>query len=145
MNHTALGSQRDPRIPRDPRDFSVLVAGQLVSPSQREVITRESPAYGIAVSRYPRSTPEDVAQAIDSARATADSGVWASIAGSERARLINRVAQLIDRNREELALIESLEVGKPLTAAAREMQGTIALWELRPVWRGMHTATCMTR
>ena len=129
MNQTSSGTQRDPRIPYQPRDFSVLLAGELVSPTQREVITRESPAYRVAVSRYPRSTAADVAKAIDTARATADAGVWGSMAGGDRARLINRVAQLIDKNREELALIESLEVGKPLTAAAREMQGTIGLWE----------------
>lgn len=119
----------DARIPRQPRDFSFLLGDTFVTPSQREEIVRSSPAYDVPVSRYPRATADDVARGIKAARNAADTGVWRSMGGADRARLLTRVAQLIDKNREELALIESLEVGKPLTAAAREMQGSIGLWE----------------
>ena len=51
------------------------------------------------------------------------------MAGAERARIINRVAQLIDKHRDELGLIESLEVGKPISAVGREIQASVGLWE----------------
>jgi betaine-aldehyde dehydrogenase len=51
------------------------------------------------------------------------------MAGADRARIINRVAQLIDKHRDELGLIESLEVGKPVSAVGREIQGSVGLWE----------------
>lgn len=129
MNEASTQTHWDARIPKHPRDFRVLVAGEMVSPAQREVIVRESPAYGVSVSRYPRSTPVDVARAIDAARSAADSGLWRSMSGGDRARILNRVAQLIDKHREELGLIESLEVGKPVTAVTREIQGSVGLWE----------------
>ena len=107
----------------------MLVAGNFIPASARETIVRHSPAYDLPVSRYPRSNAGDLAAAIDAARKAADSGVWTSMSGAERAKILIRVAQLIDKHREELGLIESLEVGKPLSAAAREMQGSIGLWE----------------
>jgi betaine-aldehyde dehydrogenase len=116
-------------VPDAPRDFRALIGDTFVTPAERETIVRHSPAHGVPVSRYARSTPEDVARAIDAARAAADRRVWSALSGADRSRVLNRVAQLIDKHREELALIESLEVGKPLSASAREMQGAVGLWE----------------
>jgi acyl-CoA reductase-like NAD-dependent aldehyde dehydrogenase len=116
-------------LPDAPRDFRALIGDAFVSAADRDTIVRESPAHGVPVSRYPKSTTDDVSRAIDAARAAADRAVWSSLSGADRARVLNRVAQLVDRHREELGLIESLEVGKPLSASAREMQGVIGLWE----------------
>jgi len=116
-------------LPSRPREFSALIRGEMVPAKDRESIVRDSPAHGVTVSRYPKATPEDVVRAIESARAAADAGAWASMAGAERARIINRVAQLIDKHRDELGLIESLEVGKPISAVGREIQASVGLWE----------------
>lgn len=116
-------------LPRKPRDFSALIAGELISADRRETIVRESPAHGVLVSRYPRATVGDADAAIGAARSAADAKVWSGLPGAARSRIINRVAQLIDQHRNELGLIESLEVGKPIGAVGREIQGSVALWE----------------
>ncbi|MEO8136523.1 MAG: aldehyde dehydrogenase family protein, partial [Betaproteobacteria bacterium] len=92
-------------------------------------IVRKSPAHDVAVSRYPVATPADVDEAIAAARKAADAGTWSSLSGGDRARILNRVAALIDSHRDELGLIESLEVGKPFGAVGREIQGSVGLWE----------------
>jgi len=117
------------QLPKSPREYSALIGGEMVDSKDRESIVRASPAHGVPVSRYPKSTPQDVARAIESARAAADAGTWASMAGADRARILNRVAQLIDKYRDELGLIESLEVGKPMSAVGGEIQASVALWE----------------
>jgi betaine-aldehyde dehydrogenase len=129
MSVPSTPAARDPRIPTEAKQFAALVGDKLVEASARERITRSSPAYDTPVSVYPRSTAQDVEAAIRAARTAVDGGPWAAMSGADRAKLLLRVAQLIDKNRKELALIESLEVGKPLSAAAREMQGSIGLWE----------------
>jgi betaine-aldehyde dehydrogenase len=117
------------RLPGAPRDFAALVGGEVLSPEQREPIVRSSPAHGVPVSRYPKFTLDDVQRAIANTRAAADAGRWASMAGAERAKILLRVARLIDEHTDELGLIESLEVGKPIAVVGREIQGSVALWE----------------
>lgn len=116
-------------LPETPRDYSALIGGELIAARDRENIVRESPAHGVKVSRYPKATPQDVKRAIDAARAASDNGTWASMPGADRARIMNRVAQLIEKHRDELALIESLEVGKPISVVGREIQASAGLWE----------------
>ena len=112
-----------------PRDFAALIDAQLVTVAEREVIERRSPAHGALVSRYPAATQADLRRATAAARREADRGTWRRMAGAERARIVGRVAQLIDRDKEELGRIESLEVGKPIAGVVREIGGSVALWE----------------
>ncbi|KAA0970164.1 aldehyde dehydrogenase family protein [Aureimonas fodinaquatilis] len=116
-------------LPATPRPFSLLIDGKLIPVSEREPIVRENPAHCKPVSLYPRATVADAHAAIDAARRAADSRVWRDMSGAERARLLLRVARLIDENRVELREIESLEVGKPISLVDREINGTIAHWE----------------
>lgn len=127
-DHTAGGSSPVAAMPA-PRDFAALIDGDLVGVAQRDVIERRSPARGTVVSRYPAATPADLDRAIAAARREADRGTWRRMAGAERARIIGRVARLIEQHKEELGLIESLEVGKPISGVVREIGGSVALWE----------------
>ena len=72
---------------------------------------------------------ESVHRAAAAARRAESAGVWRSKPGSERAKLINRVAALLDRDRKKLGLIESLEGGKPIALVDGEIQASIDLWE----------------
>ncbi|MGH7121822.1 MAG: aldehyde dehydrogenase family protein, partial [Acetobacteraceae bacterium] len=112
-----------------PRDFAALIDGHLVPVAEREVIERHSPAHRVLVSRYPAATPADVRKAIAAARREADRGTWRRMSGAGRAQILARTAQLIERQREELGLIESLEVGKPISGIVREIGGSAELWD----------------
>lgn len=58
---------------------------------------------------------DDAENAVRIARATFESGAWSSMAPADRKMVLVRWAELIEENREEIALLESLDVGKPIS------------------------------
>jgi len=78
--------------------------------------TREtsSPADGRKLADVANCGTEDADQAVKDARATFESGVWASMAPAERKMVLVRWAELIEQHAEEIALLECLDVGKPI-------------------------------
>ncbi|MBV7694589.1 aldehyde dehydrogenase [Streptomyces sp. TRM70350] len=78
--------------------------GEVVDPSRGTVLTTVAEA-----------GPADVDAAVRAARETFDAGHWAGLSGRERGRILHRVAELIRANADELAELESLDVGKPIT------------------------------
>ena len=60
---------------------------------------------------------DDVDAAVVSARRAFEAGTWSRMAPADRRRILLRFSELILENREELALLESLNVGKPITNA----------------------------
>jgi 4-guanidinobutyraldehyde dehydrogenase/NAD-dependent aldehyde dehydrogenase len=57
---------------------------------------------------------EDAARAVKTARSAFSSGVWSAMAPADRKMVLVRWAELIERHTDELALLESLDVGKPI-------------------------------
>lgn len=93
-----------------------------------ERFERRSPAHGDIVSTYPVATPHDVEAAIGAAHRAFREGPWPKMKGAERARVLLAVADGIQANVARLALIESLENGKPLVQARAEVAGCVDLW-----------------
>jgi betaine-aldehyde dehydrogenase len=92
------------------------------------MIERASPAHGVVVTRVPRGNALDVRSAIAAARAAFDKGAWPRETASTRARVLLKTAELIDRDRELLALLDTLESGKPITQARGEIEGSADIW-----------------
>lgn len=122
------------------RDYAMLIGGQDRASTSGELIERESPGHsGAVVGRYPRGTLGDVDAAVAAARHAFDEGPWSRMPAAERSRAMMRVAALIERHREDLATIESLEAGKPITQARSEIGGCIDLWDYAAGQvRGLH-------
>lgn len=55
----------------------------------------------------------DVAAAVAAARAQVDGGPWSRLSGAERGKLLWRLADLVDANRENLAFLEAIDIGRP--------------------------------
>ncbi|MGV9386464.1 aldehyde dehydrogenase [Nonomuraea sp. NPDC003707] len=83
----------------------------------------ENPATGDLLAEVAWCTEEDVTAAVRSARAAFEDGRWSRRTPRERGRVLLRLAELIDEHREELALLECLDTGKPLRDA---LSGDIA-------------------
>jgi gamma-glutamyl-gamma-aminobutyraldehyde dehydrogenase len=81
--------------------------------SGRTYVT-ENPATGRRLAEIAECGAEDVDRAVAAARRAADSGVWSGMAPADRKRILVRFADLINEHAEELALTESLDVGKPI-------------------------------
>jgi aldehyde dehydrogenase len=92
--------------------YDNFIGGRWVAPTKGQYIVDRSPATGKAFTEVARSTPEDVELALDAAHAA--QGAWGETSPTERARVLNAIADAIDANCEMLAVAESWENGKPV-------------------------------
>jgi betaine-aldehyde dehydrogenase len=83
------------------------------------VITVLNPATEETIAELPEVGLEDADAAVG--RALAAFPAWKAVAPSDRARLLRRLAALVEENGEELARIESANVGKPISGARAEV------------------------
>ncbi len=88
------------------------------SNDEREII---NPFDGSVIARVAEGGREDAVQAIAVARRAFDGGVWSGMPAVQRARLIFRLADLVDREREGLARLESLDTGKTVEESRWDM------------------------
>lgn len=114
-------------LTRFPRDRAMWIDGREVEGSGA-TIERHSPGHGALVTRTPRGSAADADKAIAAARAAFDKGPWPHMTASERAGVLLRVADFIDRDRDLLAHLDSLESGKPISQARGEMEGAADIW-----------------
>ncbi|WP_151475714.1 aldehyde dehydrogenase family protein [Streptomyces albicerus] len=73
------------------------------------------PSTGQVVTTVAEASAADVDAAVRAAREAFDNGPWARMSGRERGRVLHRVSELIRENADELAGLESLDVGKPIS------------------------------
>jgi acyl-CoA reductase-like NAD-dependent aldehyde dehydrogenase len=73
-----------------------------------------SPVTESVLVELPAGGEQDVDAAVRAARAQFDGGPWAKLTSRERAALLHRLADLIDRDQEKLATIQVIESGQPL-------------------------------
>jgi acyl-CoA reductase-like NAD-dependent aldehyde dehydrogenase len=69
---------------------------------------------GSRITDVAQGDGEDVDRAVRAARTAFDDGRWADQSPADRKRVLLRLAELMRKNRDELALLESLDVGKPI-------------------------------
>lgn len=73
------------------------------------------PATGRVLGLIADGGVEDVDLAVKAARQAFDSGVWSQMSPSDRGRCLIRFADLVEKHAQELALLETLDVGKPIS------------------------------
>ncbi|MDJ0722297.1 MAG: betaine-aldehyde dehydrogenase [Desulfobacterales bacterium] len=83
--------------------------------------TVTNPCDGAAIARVAEGGREDAASAVTAARRCFDRGDWPRTPALERGRLLDRLAGLVERDREELARLETLDTGKTLTESRWDM------------------------
>ncbi|MDH4568957.1 aldehyde dehydrogenase family protein [Pseudomonas sp. BN414] len=104
----------------------------LESADTAEVI---EPSTGAVLTRIPMGTAQDLDQAVQAARAQFDGGAWSQLKPLERERLLHGLADLIEANADELAEIESIDMGKSVAQArAVDIQGTIDTFRYFAGW-----------
>jgi len=78
-----------------------------------------NPASGKLLARVAAGDTEDIDRAVTSARAAFRKGSWADLAPAKRKKVLLRFAELIRERGEELALLETLDMGKPINDSLR--------------------------
>jgi len=88
------------------------IGGKWVPPVRGQTFDNPSPITGKTVSTHARSTAEDIELALDAAHAARES--WGRTSAGERALILNKIADRIEQNLATLAMIETIDNGKPI-------------------------------
>ena len=94
-----------------------LIDGEFAPAMRGERFDSINPATGRSLASIASCMAEDVDRAAKAARTAFEDGRWRNRAPRERKRILLRLADLIESHRDELALLETLEVGKPISDA----------------------------
>ena len=109
------------------RDYKMLVGGEWVDALSGKTFESINPYTGRAWATAPEAGEEDVDRAVKAARAAFDEGPWGTMTGTERARLMRRLAELLAENAQELAAVESTDNGKLLMEVGGQLEA-LAEW-----------------
>ena len=95
----------------------LLIGGDRVPSAGERTFETIDPSTGEAIAEVAYGTPEDVDRAVAAARAAFDEGPWRTVPAAQRERVMNKLADLIEAHTDELAELESLDNGKPVSYA----------------------------
>ncbi|WP_452226189.1 aldehyde dehydrogenase family protein [Lacinutrix cladophorae] len=98
--------------PQFKEKYGNFINGKFVDPIGGQYFENTSPIDNSLIAKYPRSQKEDVDLALDAANAAKEA--WGNTSATERATLLNKVADIIEANLEEFALVETCDNGKPI-------------------------------
>jgi phenylacetaldehyde dehydrogenase len=115
MSTTTQPMTEIPPLPDGPR--GLLIDGAFVDAADGATMPTYNPATGEAQAEVAVAAREDVDRAVRAARRAFAEGPWRDFSPSARGKVLWRLADLIEKHAEELALIESLDNGKPLAEA----------------------------
>ncbi len=90
------------------------VNGEYTPAESGETFDCISPVDGRLLTKVASCQQADADKAVKNARDTFSSGVWAHLPPAERKKVMIRFADLIEQNGDELALLETLDMGKPI-------------------------------
>lgn len=134
----------------------LFIDGDWSPASSGETFTTVSPRDGRVLAHVAKGNDVDVDRAVLSARAAFESGVWSRRAPAERKKVLLRLAELINENANELALLDALDGGKLIAdTTAVDVPGSVAIFrwyaeaidklygEVAPV--GNHALAMITR
>src|SRR5690625_450630 len=97
----------------------MFINGEWVESISGKTFATINPATGEVLANVYEADVEDVDRAVHAAREAFDHGQWTKMNASDRSRLIYKLADLIEDNREELAQIDTLDNGKPIRETRR--------------------------
>jgi aldehyde dehydrogenase (NAD+) len=118
-----------------PTATKLLINNRWVASESGKTFATINPSTGEEICQVAEADAADVDKAVAAARAAFDQGPWKKMRASERGRMLYRLADLIEQNADQLARLETLDNGKPLTIAkAVDVTKTIACYRYFAGW-----------
>src|SRR5437588_3915136 len=133
---TATASKA-PRAVKRPqvKDQPLFIGGKWLDSVSGKTFETLNPATGAVICQVAEGDKADIELAVKAARKAFEDGPWPRMSASERGRLLNRLADLIEQHREELAALESLDNGKPyVDSMAADLPLTIKCYRYYAGW-----------
>jgi len=90
------------------------INGEYVEAIDKKIISKQSPIDGRDISGLSACNEKDIDLAVKSAKKSYDSRIWADMKVMERKKILLKLADLLEENLEELALLDTLETGRSL-------------------------------
>lgn len=117
------------------RRHQLLIDGKWTEPAGGETLAVINPADGNMIAHFAAGSRQDVDVAVKAARRAFEQGPWATMSLDARARLLWRIADLIEARAEEFAVLETLDNGKPITRSrAADVPGASAVLRYWSGW-----------
>lgn len=92
----------------------LLINNEWVDAASGKTFPTINPATEEVIAQVAEADAPDVDRAVKAARSAFEEGPWSKMSASERGRLMYKLADLIEKHKDELAQLESLDNGKPL-------------------------------
>jgi aldehyde dehydrogenase (NAD+) len=104
-------------------EHQLLIAGQWSPASEGDSFETVNPATGAVLGRIARGTAADVDRAVAAARRAFEEGPWPRFSPADRQKLLLRLADLLERDAEDFARLDTMEMGSSI----RHTRGSVAL------------------
>ena len=91
------------------------IDGRFVDAASGETFDDISPRDGKAIARVAAGDAEDINRAVKAGRRAFEAGVWRDRSPKERKKVLQRFAALFEKHMDELAVLETLDMGKPVS------------------------------
>jgi aldehyde dehydrogenase (NAD+) len=116
-----------PRSAKAPvvKDQALFINGRFVDSVSGKTFAAINPATGKPICQVAEADKADVDLAVKSARKALESSPWSTMDAADRGRLLFKLADLVEKNAEELAALEALNSGKIITDARGDLQGAV--------------------
>src|SRR5436190_16975400 len=133
---TATTARKARKIERPQvKDQPLLIGGKWQDSVSNKTFATLNPATGEEICQVAEGDKADIDRAVKAARKAFEEGPWPKMSASERGRLLHKLADLIEKNQEELAALETLDNGKPYRdASAADLPLTIKCYRYYAGW-----------
>ena len=91
------------------------IGGKFVDAASGKTFENVSPRDGATINKVASTDSEDVDRAVQAARVVFEKGTWRNMVPKDRKKVMLRFAQLFEEQRAEFALLETLDMGKPIS------------------------------
>lgn len=127
-----------------PTRTQILIDGKFVNSTSGKTFKVIDPTTQELICEVQEGEREDINKAAISSKKAFD-GAWSKVTAFERGKALNRLADLIEKNRNELAALEALDNGKPYKIAnAVDLQFTIDTFRYYAGWADKYTGKLMS-
>ena len=130
---SVMSPSKESEVAVSPR--KLLINNRWIASESGKTFGTVNPSTGEEICQVAEADAADVEKAVKSARAAFEHGPWRKTLASERGKLVHRLADLIEKNADELAKLESLDNGKPVSVAkAVDVAATVACYRYFAGW-----------
>ena len=96
------------------RSYQLLIGGRFVDAASGKTFDDLNPSTGEVLAKVAEADADDVSRAVAAARSAFEDGPWSRMSGGERGKILLRIAELLERDKDLIARLESQDNGRPI-------------------------------